>query len=70
MIGEQERFVIRVERSRRDVPPIVMWLSSTLPERWGERNAALTFLSKGEARRAAADIKLKGAWFDEPAEPR
>lgn len=41
---------------------ITMWLVSLLPQRWGERDHAMRFQTRGEARRAAASIKLSGDW--------
>jgi hypothetical protein len=37
-----------------------MWLSATLPVRWGPREQAMKFTTKGEARRAAAAVNVKG----------
>jgi hypothetical protein len=38
------------------------WLASIEPERWGERDRAMRFQTRHEARRAAAEIKLTGDW--------
>jgi hypothetical protein len=39
---------------------ITMWLMSLLPQRWSERDRAMRFETRGEARRAAAAIKPAG----------
>jgi hypothetical protein len=38
------------------------WLASVEPERWGERDHAMRFDTRQEARRAAVQIKLSGDW--------
>ena len=55
-------FVI-VRRSGR----VAVWLTSTLPVRWGDKAVAMQFQSRGEARRAAAAMKLHGDWSVELA---
>lgn len=65
--AEQGPYHIRLERRSGSAEPVVMWLTSLAPIRWGERNSAMRFPSKDEARRAAASIKLAGAWSIEPA---
>jgi hypothetical protein len=49
--------------------PVVMWLTNQIPTRWGPRDQAMQFMSKGEARRAAQVSGVKGAWSIEPHEP-
>jgi hypothetical protein len=45
-----------------------MWLRSAAPTiKWGWREAALNFSTKDEARRVAVTIKIRGAWYVEPA---
>jgi hypothetical protein len=39
-----------------------MWLVSIVPQRWGEMDRAMRFASRGDARRAAVQIKLSGDW--------
>jgi hypothetical protein len=39
------------------------WLASVAPQRWGERDHALRFVTRQEARRAAEEIKLSGDWL-------
>jgi len=63
---EQGPYHIRLERRTGSAEPVIMWLTSLVPVRWGERDGAIKFESKGEARRAAASIKLAGAWLIEP----
>jgi hypothetical protein len=61
-------FIIRLERhAGGDDPPLVMWLVRRSPARWGPREQALRFLTKGEARRVAETAKIKGAWAIEEA---
>lgn len=44
-----------------------MWLTAIAPvARWGDRNAAMKFASKGEAGRAAVELRISGAWYVEP----
>jgi hypothetical protein len=45
------------------------WLASVEPERWGERDWAVRFETRQEARRAAVEIKLSGDWSIEAAGP-
>jgi hypothetical protein len=45
---------------------VTMWLRSIVPQRWGDRDQAMRFTSLGEARRAAAVLKLSGDWSIEP----
>ena len=59
-------FVIRAERGSKDAP-VFMWLKNLKPARWGDREDALTFPTKGDAARAAASaIKLTEQWSIEP----
>jgi len=46
---------------------VTMWLKSEVPQRWGERDQAMQFASRGDARRAAVQIKLSGDWAIEVA---
>ena len=46
---------------------ITMWLVSVLPQRWGERDQAMRFHTRGDARRAVVEIKLSGDWTIEAA---
>ena len=41
---------------------ITMWLVSLVPQRWGDRDQAMLFETRGEARRAAIAIKLSDDW--------
>jgi hypothetical protein len=44
-----------------------MWLLSAVPLRWGDRERAIRFETRGAARRAAVAIKLSGDWAIEMA---
>lgn len=46
---------------------ITMWLVSIIPQRWGDRDQAMRFETRGDARRAAVAIKLSGDWAIEVA---
>ena len=59
-------FVIKQERKDGAGEPVSMWLRSSVPMRWGERERALRFVTKGEARRVAVSVRLPGVWFVEP----
>lgn len=60
-------FLIRLERKSETANLVSMWLTATAPvAKWGERNAAVKFASKGEARRAAVELRISGAWYVEP----
>ena len=48
---------------------VTMWLLSIVPQRWGEKNEAMRFSSRGEARRAAVALKLSGDWSIEASGP-
>jgi hypothetical protein len=39
-----------------------MWLVSVEPQHWGERDQAMRFETRQEARHAAVEIKLSGDW--------
>jgi hypothetical protein len=54
--------IIRLERRSANAQPVVMWLTTLLPQRWGERENARRLPSKGEAWQAAKSIKISGAW--------
>ena len=62
-------YIIRMERRAavKGDPPLVMWLTSQVPMRWGEREAAMRFKTKGEAWRVAGTLKVSGAWSIEEA---
>jgi hypothetical protein len=47
----------------------IMWLLSIEPQSWGERDHALRFETRQEARRAAVEIKLSGDWSIDAAGP-
>jgi hypothetical protein len=55
--------VLRTQQGKRE---IVVWLGTVLPEQWGERERAMRFGTRGEARRASEAIKLSGDWSIEP----
>jgi hypothetical protein len=61
-------YVIRLERrARREAEPVIMWLLATSIVKWGDQAKAMRFATKGDARRAAASIKLAGVWSVEEA---
>jgi hypothetical protein len=62
VIEAWEMFVIALQRDN-----VTMYLLTMVPVRWGERERAMRFQTKGEARRCAATIKIAGAWSIEPA---
>ena len=64
-------YIIRLERREgaKTDPPVVMWLASQMPTRWGRREQAMRFKTKGDARRAAGVLRIDGAWSVEEAEP-
>ena len=43
------------------------WLSSVEPSRWAERDNAVRFETRGDARRAAAAVEISGDWSIETA---
>jgi hypothetical protein len=45
------------------------WLVTVSPQQWGEREHAMRFWTRAEARRASDAIKLSGDWAIEPALP-
>jgi len=51
----------------RDRGAVTMWLASMVPQRWSDKDKAIRFASRGDARRAAVQIKLSGDWAIEPA---
>jgi hypothetical protein len=55
-------FVIALQRGN-----VTMYLLSATPLRWTERERALRFRTKGEARLYAAKLKTAEAWTVEPA---
>jgi hypothetical protein len=46
-----------------------MWLASQMPMRWGPREQAMRFKTKGDAWRAAGVLRRSGEWSVEEAEP-
>ena len=61
-------YLIRLERRVEAGELVVMWLKSAgAVVRWGPREDAMRFATKGEARRIARTIKLRGAWSIEEA---
>ena len=56
-LTDDPSFVLRLDRDT-----VSMWLVSNSPVRWGPREQAMLFKSKGEARRAAQAVGIKGAW--------
>jgi hypothetical protein len=46
---------------------MTLWLVSVFPLRWGDRDRAMVFRTRGEARRAATTIRSPGPWAIEPA---
>jgi hypothetical protein len=60
-------YSIKLERNRGGERPVVMWLCRVSPQGWGDQERAVKFADKGEARRAAAGMKLAGAWSIEEA---
>jgi hypothetical protein len=59
----EDRAVFLIVRRRGT---LTVWLRSIVPQRWGDRDQAMRFASFGEARRAAAVLKLSGDWSIEP----
>jgi hypothetical protein len=59
-------FIVKLERRSGTDPPLHMWLTRISPVLWGERENAVRFHDKGDARRAAAGIRIIGAWTVEP----
>ena len=56
-------YVIRLERCVKEGELVVMWVKSAgAVVRWGPREDAMRFATKGEARRVARTIKLQDAW--------
>jgi hypothetical protein len=64
-------FIIRLERREgaKTDPPVVIWLASQMPTRWGPRGQAMRFKTKGDAERAAGILRMDGKWSVEEAEP-
>jgi hypothetical protein len=58
-------FVIVQDRQTADARTARIWLTTLVPIRWGDRERAMKFHTKGEGRRAAASIKIAGPWFVE-----
>jgi hypothetical protein len=46
---------------------VTMWLTTIVPQRWGDEDRAMRFSSRADARRAAIVLKLSGDWSIEPA---
>jgi hypothetical protein len=57
-------YIIRLERRglTKGDPPVLMWLTTQSPMRWGERADATRFKTKGEAWRVAGTLKVNGSW--------
>src|SRR5271154_2752120 len=56
-------YLIRLERRVDAGRLVVMWLKSGgAVVRWGPREDAIRFATKGEARRVARTLKLQDAW--------
>jgi hypothetical protein len=48
---------------------VSVWLTTQVPVRWGLRERAMNFKTKGDARRAASTLKIAaGSWTIELAE--
>jgi hypothetical protein len=62
MVGDQAVFVVVRRRGS-----VTMWLLSIVPQRWGDKDQAMRFSSRGEARRAAVVLKLSGDWSIDPS---
>jgi hypothetical protein len=62
-------YIIRLVRRVGDKndPPVTVWLTSTVPLRWGRREVALEFLNEETAWRVASALHVKGAWSVEEA---
>ena len=48
---------------------VATWLTSMAPQQWGDKDHAVRFSSRGEARRAATALKITGDWSIEPISP-
>ncbi len=59
-------YVVRLDMGHPGGAPVTMWLSSVVPRKLSDRDQAMRFESKGEARRAAEAAKLVG-WTLEDA---
>lgn len=57
-------FVIRQQRGTKTV-----WLISAYPQIWGERDHAMRFYTRGDARRMATATGVSGDWSINPAGP-
>ena len=57
-------FVIALRQGRETT-----WLASTNPPRWGERDRAVRFDTRRDARRVATVLKVSGDWSIENAGP-
>jgi hypothetical protein len=55
-------FVIALRRDN-----VTAWLASMEPQRWGERDLAMRFETRAEARRTAAMLGVSGDWLIEEA---
>ena len=58
-------YLIRVDRGHSDGQAVTLWLKTAKPVRLAERDQAMTFRTKGEAMRVAADAKLVGWTLEE-----
>jgi hypothetical protein len=54
---------------RRQGAKAIVWLTSISPEQWGERDRAIRFDTRWEARRAAISLKITGDWSITVAPP-
>ena len=62
-------FLVRQERKSETGDFVSLWLKATAPTtKWGPRESAIRFPTKGAARRVALAGKLSGAWYIEPAQ--
>ena len=57
----------RAATTGESAAPLVMWLQSAFPMRWGERATAMQFRTAGEARRVAGKLTTTGVWSVEEA---
>lgn len=59
-------YLVRIDRPQGGKEPVTMWLKTVMPERWGPREQATRFDTKGDALRAAEAVKAVG-WTLEDA---
>ncbi len=53
-------YIVRVDRGSSEDQRVTIWLRSIKPVKWGDREHAMKFPTKGEARRAAEAAKAVG----------